>query len=391
MINQTKAFCKRLNIKYTDELVPFYQKGVELYAQKGLFAVSKNRLIEFNDEYNIFRRWFDDVLKACDEVRKDEDLLIYIYTLVCIISEKAPLSVLEAPDRCRMDTDFAPLFALLYFLEDMIDNMKRRGCSHQVISDTLYGFDSEMNDYFRLYGRSGMRIYVWWFLLFVHGELLRVGRFQFQILKFEDKVRVYAKDGDVKVLIDGQYMHRLGMVFGSEAQQDEAGKFFADIHQCGDEVTGYACDESGNCVMPKITLKGYTEVLRWGDDVISVHIPSDGPLEYEYSQKSYDEAKRLFKSAYPEYDFKAFHCSSWLLEKKLKDIMGKDTNITRFADCYTIYPQLSEGEDVYTFLFSQKGKVPPSSLPENSSMHTKVKEYLMHGGVFYEKSGIILF
>ncbi len=391
MTNQTKDFCKRLNINFSDELVPFLKKGKELYAAKGLSAVDKERIISFNNEYNIFRKWFDDVLAACDEVSKDEDLLVYIYTLVCVIKGNAPLSVLEAPDRARMDTDFAPLFALLYFLEDMIDNMKRRGCTHQIISDTLYGFDSEMNDYYAIHGRSGMRSYIWWFLLFVRGELLRIGRFQFQILKLQNKIRVYTKADDVKVLIDGEYMHRDGMIFGSLGQEDEAGRYYAEITQNGDEVTGYACNELGECVSERITLKGYTEVLRAGDDVISVHIPSDGPLDYDYSEKSYAEAKELFQNYYPEYNFKAFYCDSWLLEKRLKAIMGRETNITRFADGYITFPTKSTGSAVYGFLFNQKGIVDPSTLPENSSMHTKVKEYLSAGNIFHEKGGVRLF
>lgn len=390
MINQTKNFCARLNIKYSDELVPYYKNGLELYRRNGLLAVSKERIITYNNEYSFFRKWLSDVLKACDEVAKDEDLLVYVYTLVSVIQTNAPLSVLETPDRGRMDTDFAPLFSLLYFLDDMINNMKKRGCSRRIISDTLNGFDSEMNDYYRIYGRSGMRIYVWWFLLFVRGEILRIGRFQFQITKLSDKIRVYAKGNDVKVLMDGEYMHTNGMVFGSAGQDDEANKYFASIEKNGDSVTGYAADYLGEVSASKFTLHGYHEVLRCGDSVIGVHIPSDCRLDYEASEASYAEAVSFFKKAYPEYDFKAFHCSSWLLEKRLKDIMGKETNITRFADKYTVFPQLSEGDDIYTFLFNRPGKVKADELPEESSMHRKVKKYLSDGNVFYEKSGIIL-
>ena len=285
MINQTQNFCKRLGIDFCNELVPFYEKGVELYRQKGTYAIDKGRIIAHNNEYNFFRKWLSDVLSACDEIAKDEDLLVYIYTLVCIIEADAPLSILKAPDRQRMDTDFAPLFSLLYFLEDLIANMKKRGCSHDVISDTLYGFDSEMNDYYSVHGRSGMRVYIWWFLLFVKGEILRVGRFQFQILKLGHKIRVYKKDDDIKILIDGEYMHRDGMVFGSYGQTDEENKYFAEISENGDEVTGYACNELGkNDTMDSAKAKEMAELIDW--------------MSNEYSElwdkRNYEEGKQCF-------------------------------------------------------------------------------------------------
>ena len=133
MKDDAKAFCQRLNLKYTDELLPHYNRGVELYREKGFLAVDKERILAHHNKYNIFRKWLSDVLAACDEVAKDEDLLVYIYALVSVIESKAPLSVIGSPDRQRMDTDFAPLFSLLYFLEDMIAQMKKRGCSHSII------------------------------------------------------------------------------------------------------------------------------------------------------------------------------------------------------------------------------------------------------------------
>ena len=98
----------------------------------------------------------------------------------------------------------------------------------------------------------------------------------------------------------------------------------------------------------------------------------------------------IFKKCYSEYDFKAFMCSSWMMEKKLRDIMERDTNITRFADKYITYPLHSLGNGVYSFLFHVPKVCDPSELPENSSMQRAVKKYLEDGNIFYEKGGIIL-
>ena len=269
--------------------------------------------------------------------------------------------------------------------------MKRRGCSHEIISDTLNEFDMEIDDYYKCFGRSGIRTYTAWLITFVRVEILRIGKLQFQIKKLTDKIKVFKKDDDVKILIDGADMHQKGMVFGSAQQADEEGRYFADIKEHGDAVSGYAANEFGECVPEMLTLKGYKEILSKDDYVISVHIPSDGSLDYELCEKSYKNAEELFVRYYPEYKFKAFVCFSWLMEKRLKTILGKETNITRFADEYFAYPVVSDGNDIYLFLYNLPSPVPACELPEKSSLQKKVKNYLESGNVFYSKGGIRLF
>ena len=50
-----------------------------------------------------------------------------------------------------------------------------------------------------------------------------------QFKKFDDKIRVYKKGDDIKILIDGAEVHKKGMLFGSKGQEDENGRFFAEI------------------------------------------------------------------------------------------------------------------------------------------------------------------
>ena len=391
MTRSFEDFCSVLKIKAEPRLKPYYEKALGLYREKGNFAFDRDRLIRLNYKYNFFRKWFHEVLAAAIEVEKDEELKIFVYMLALYLDARDDLSLLEMPDRERLDTDYAPMFSFLYFLEEMIEDMESRGVPFDVISDTLNGFDSEINDYFRLYGRGGVRIYYAWFNLFTERRLLRVGRFQFEIKSFEHPMRVYEKDGDIKILADNADVHIKGMLFGSEGQNDEEGRYHADIEESDGCVTGYSANELGEITPEKITLKGYREVLRQGDTVIGVHIPSDGPLDPEYSDESYERAREIFKKCYPEYDFKAFTCFSWLLEKRLRLIMGRDTNITRFADKYTAYPIVASGRAIYSFLFDCPKPIPPSELPDKTSMHRCVKKYLTDGNVFYEKGGVILF
>ena len=385
-----EQFCHDLNIKCEEKLRSHYEKGHALYLEKGSFAFDRDRIILYNHKYNIFPNWLSDVLAAAIEVEKDEDLKVFVYMLAEFLESRDDLRLLEMPNRETLATDYAPMFSFLYFLEEMIADMENRGIPFDVICTTLQGFDTEIHDYYRLYGRGGVRIYYAWFALFIRRELLRVGRFQFNITRLDHPVRVYEKDGDVKILADNVDLHKNGMIFGSAGQNDEEGRYHADIEEGDGYVCGYAANELGEFTPEKITLIGYTERIRRGDNIIGVHIPSDGPLDYEYSEKSYKRAWEIFNKAFPEKKFKAFNCFSWLLEKRLRGIMGRDTNITRFADRYATYPIKNNGTAVYSFLFNQSKPCAPELLPEDSSMHRLVKKYLMEGNIFYEKGGFIL-
>ena len=186
-------------------------------------------------------------------------------------------------------------------------------------------------------------------------------------------------------------MHKKGMVFGSAGQDDEGGKYHAAIEEKDGAVIGYQANEYGECVPERVTLEGYTEVCRSGDMVLDVHIPADLPLTPEICRASYERAKEVLIKAYPEHNFKGFVCQSWMLEKRLEGILGKQTNVTRFMDMYYGYPILSDGTAIYSFIFKVPSPLPTEQLPENTSLQKAVKQYLTDGNFFYEKGGFMPF
>jgi hypothetical protein len=387
---ECKAFCEQLQITYHDELLSYYEKGKQLMEQYGEFVLDKTRLIAWNERYPMFRIWFPEVLAAADCVREDETLLLHIYVLIALIQDDGDLGILEMPDRNRPDTDMAPLFSYLFFLEDMVRALEERGLPHQVIADTLNGFENNMQNFYLSKGRPGISVYYRWMIRWVRGTILRVGRLQFEMIREGSKVRVYRKGDDVQILMDGEKMHVKGLVFGSAGQTDEAGSYVAEIEEKGDTVTGYAVNAYGECVPEKVTLRGYREVFRGGDCAISVHIPPQDSFTLEAVKEAFVQALDIFEKYYPEFAYKAFVCHSWMMEKRLKEIMGRETNITRFADAWQPLPLLSQGEGVYSFLFHVPAQTAVDDLPENSSMQRKLKQYLQEGNLFYEKCGLLL-
>ena len=394
-----KEFCEKLNIEYAEPLDEYFERGKRLYKERGDFAFDKERLTGLNKKYNIFRKWFSEVLLAADEVAADEALSIFVYTLAEIYKDKKTpnyyngvksIRILNIPDRNRRDTDIAPLFAALYFLEDMISELEGRGLPHEVISDTLAGMDSEMDDYYAIYGRCGMRTFAGWYRLFVACELLTIGRLQFQIYKFSSNVKLYKKGNDLRVLADGLTVHKRGMILGSLGQQNEDEGYIAEISEDGEAVVGYMANGLGEIDPEPVRLCGYSEVLCRGDDVLSVHIRAGEPLAEEICEESYRKANEIFSKCYPEIKFKAFFCASWMMNKRLKLLLGRETNVTRFADKYVTYPLKSSGQGVFGFVFNVESSSTISELPENNSIQRAIKKYIIEGNHFYEYGGIRL-
>lgn len=382
-------YCERLGINPPESFFGFYEKGAELYKKIGKALVDADMLHSLQNRFGMFGKWFEDVLTAAKQISEDEDLLLFVCIFSCILEERHELCSMTMPDRDCAATDHLPLFSFLLFADEMAENLEKRKLPEDVIRSTMSCFGDEMNDYHGLFGRSGVRIYSSWFMHFLNGRILRIGRLNFEMTEFDRKMRVYEHCGKLIVFADGEYMHKSGMVWGSAGQTDEEGKYFAEITEENGAVSGYAANEYGEIEPHRITLEGAREVLRRGDKILSVHIPAEDPLTVELCEEAYKRAREIFASCYPEFGFKAFCCFSWMLEKRLRLITGKESNITRFADKYTGFPLLS-GDACFSFLFHVYDKPELKNLPETTSMQRAVKKYLCEGGHFYAKGGVFL-
>lgn len=383
-------YCERLGINPPESFFGFYKKGEKLYKKCGKSAVDSGKIASLQKRFGMFGKWFDDVQNAAKIISEDEDLLLFVYIFGCILEERHELCSMTLPDRECAETDHLPLFSFLRFADEMAENLEKRKLPEDVIRSTMSCFGDEMNDYYGLFGRSGVRIYSSWFMHFLNGDIIRIGRLNFEMTEFDRKMRVYEHCGKLIVFADGEYMHKSGMVWGSAGQTDEEGKYFAEITEKNGAVSGYAANEYGEIEPHRITLEGAREVLRRGDKILSVHIPAEDPLTVELCEEAYKRAREIFASCYPEFGFKAFCCFSWMLEKRLRLITGKESNITRFADKYTGFPLLS-GDACFSFLFHVYDDKPElKNLPETTSMQRAVKKYLCEGGHFYAKGGVFL-
>ena len=127
-----------------------------------------------------------------------------------------------------------------------------------------------------------------------------------------------------------------------------------------------------------------------GDPIIEVHIPEGDRFTVDSCNASFALAREFFKKHFPEYEYKAFTCHSWLLDDTLKKYLPEESGIIRFGN---MFDKIREDESWallrYLFLWDTtplnlKYRYPASSLA------AKVQKAYIGGEKFHETFGVII-
>ncbi len=377
-------FFEYFELKYSSEL-----DGHFLAAQKML--KEKNDAIFRFEHLGLFTDLLQPLRLIRDQLLRDERNLLYCYFLrsVLLTDDTALIERVCKPKASTESElfDTLPLFALLYEVPTMRLKLADKGVPADIIEATCRMFENQIHDYNALYGRIGISVYVTWMLMFINGSILRIGRFNFELQKAGD-FAVFRSGNSVCVMPDGCRFHRSGRVLGSIGCEEEEGAFSAVLSETDDYYEGYPV-EKGLCVDRPIRLskKEWQKLMGKGDSIVSVHIPSGGPLNYENNSADFERAEEIIPKTLG--DFKLFYCNSWLLDVDLKKILGKETNLTRFADRFIRFPSKSDGKSVFSYLYLTRN-YDLGVLPEKTSMQRAVKRHLLAGGHIYGAKGILL-
>ena len=129
--------------------------------------------------------------------------------------------------------------------------------------------------------------------------------------------------------------------------------------------------------------------VKPGDTTVEVHIPADGPLDESACRESFDLARAFFKKHFPEREFKAFGCHSWLLNEEFEEILGENSNIVKFKRLFTITEQ-RESDSLFRYIFNWESNRETIPLLETTSRFAGIiKELVIKGHIFHNGVGYI--
>ncbi len=219
-----------------------------------------------------------------------------------------------------------------------------------------------------------------------------LGRLIFQITKFDSCYEVYRSKTDgktVKVALPGfRYMED-----GKRPPEDYTGKIFEPTLEITEGILhGYTYDAHG-CMMQtpvKLDLADYDKVLAGGDDVLSVHIPAKGRMTPESVDDAFSLADDFFAKYYPDKDFKAYVCSSWLLNTDMRHWLKPESNIQLFRNRFDVVITSRNGYSLSWHVFGLEDITPVEQLQPTNSFQQSVVDWVKAGNTLYNGYGYIL-
>ena len=309
----------------------------------------------------VFPNIYNDVCEAAKHIFQDADSLKYLEKLRQSIYGEVPEGLTIEPEEGNITENFAPIFALLSYLDECEEEMDRRGFDSDTRKNVYQKFENILVSHKASKGFYGCsKMIFFWAKHYIKPDIIKIDNLEFEITKHccDDIFR--DTDGNLIPLRE----------------------FTVD----GCNVTGISVLRGG-ADGGKISFTGEMALAK-GDAVISVHIPSKADISEKSCAVYYKHALEFFAKHYPEYKVKAFICHSWLMDPQLSTILKPGSNILTFQNFFapTTHTR-SSGEEVMTFVF---GKRPDNleDLPDNTTLTKNLKKRYLENNPIYAHIGI---
>lgn len=183
------------------------------------------------------------------------------------------------------------LITVVYLLQQKYNAYHEKGVPDAIIFDTFRDVTLRANLYYAKYGKIGIADEdVIWFRHIMNVNLFKIGSLQYQ--PFE-------------------------MIYLDEAT---IGEPYMDFPE------------------------NYKRLLPPGTPVINCHIQNGADLRYDAVGSSLNSAKEYFAAWFPQVQFKAFLCYSWLLYPPMLNSLPPASNIRRFGERFTILGTCCDSE-----------------------------------------------
>lgn len=231
-----------------------------------------------------------------------------------------------------------------------------------------------------------------WDMNFYTCSIFLLDRFYFIPFRFDDEVCVYrnvSTHQNMAFFTDKRKIRTDGQLDGVN-----------DIHQAQAFVSQYQIS-NGQLTANPISPFGYVEnsvqtielnewecVLKKGDILLGLHIPSGEGYNPKRLSSSTKLAADFFRQYFSEIDFKGFGSESWLYDPHLRLVLNDKGNICAMQEQMYIYPIESGDEMLWHELFA--GKKPLEELECKSSLQKQAVSFMREGGRFTASSMFIL-
>ncbi len=394
----------RFHIKEANDIFEgIYDSTLSEYLEKGVFFLERGFVEGLQEEYRPFYDYYDFILTERDRIADDSEMSFLSLLLHRMLEKNRALGGDNIPmlerralesDEEECDFELCGFFAELAFAPEMAEFYLTRGLPKEYFSATLRDMyeTAGIYAYSLTVGRLGYNPVYWdWNQYYIYHKIVMIGSLNFETAVFPDWcVALKSRSGEIKLLAYNKGVTEEGYVLGTLGI--ERAEFFADFTETADEFIGCEIDtERARITKNKLALpkSEWSAAIFPGDDFLNIHIPRRGKISGENNEFSYREALRLHRIMFPDRDFKAIGCISWLLSAELTELLREDSNILAFANRYMRIPVKADGRPPFPFLFPVTVEK-YEDLAESTSLQRRVKELYLSGGSLLMTAGLIL-
>ncbi|SEO54391.1 acyltransferase domain-containing protein [Paenibacillus sp. OV219] len=292
---------------------------------------------------------------------------------------------------------FIPL-VLFSGLPRTIEQYKHYGIPKEVLVHTLSDLKLWMEHYYRKHGSWGTDIM--WMHHHLTFQLFRLGRLQFCWSRFNGHMVVLrnTKTSEVVVMAEGGIRFRRdGLIDGTsgrfESSDNGGGVWQSELLLEEAAIRGHRINADGYASQAQTTLsprEDWDIILRDGDSVLDIHVAADGKLDIRESGESLREASRFFAQYFPEVGFRAYACTSWLLDSQFRKLLAPTQNIVQFLNGFHLYPSANDGTEGLRRIFDGQLYADWGDAPQDTSLRRIVRQHMMDGHSLRDMGGVIL-
>lgn len=132
-------------------------------------------------------------------------------------------------------------------------------------------------------------------------------------------------------------------------------------------------------------------IVKKGDRVINMHIPSSGSFSWEKRLDSYKRAFEFYKDDFGGKPIPMV-CDSWLLYPEHRDFLPEHLNIRSFMDDFTYIEGVAEDKFENAWrVFGKDSSKAPNELPQETSLQKAYAKHLLAGGKTGSGYGVFFF
>ncbi len=278
--------------------------------------------------------------------------------------------------------------AAIACLPDLYRRQLRRGIADSIPAAVAADLQRWIYAYQREKGCLGLaaRIYSW-VRHQLQERIITLGRLQFGPGTF-GLAHVYRRHSDghcVALAKDGCPCDENGWpVTGGDA-------YVTAFSDDGQTIVGHPFRRSNGSIAAeplRLNCSDYTRVLDPASTVLFIHIPEGRGMSPEACEESIQWAQSFFPQYYPEIEWKALVCVSWLVDPELLKVVPESSNIASFVRRFIPLTHLNANDNqLWERVFG--GRVDPAAFTPKSSLQRAILEHIRQGGKFRHSGGFI--